>query len=184
MPDPVLVRVFEAIPTDIGLGLARLDTPTRQRLHVEAGDLVKILGKRSTAALVAPAVQQDEGKGGIRLEPVAVRNARVSLGDQIEIVRMAPPIAESIEIAPIYSGAPRMAFGPGFEAFVAKAISRRPFATGDAVVVPRVYLMGGSLLFLITSTTPRQIVVAGPTSRVILREETVHEDEMMCFRIS
>ncbi len=184
MADMVNLKVMEATQNDVGFGVARVDSATRQRLKVAVGDVVEVRGRKTTAAVVQKANPEDEGKNVIRLEAVIRRNARVSIGDRVEVARVEAPTAEAITIAPIYSGAPKMDLGPGLEAFVAKALSRRPFVRGDAFVVPGVFLMGGSLLFLVISTTPKGIVVVGPNTLVTIREETVNEAEITAPRVS
>ena len=100
MPESATLRVAEAFQQDIGLGTARLDVGTRQRLKVGVGDIVEIRGRKITAAVVNRAQPDDEGKGIIRVEAVVRRNAGVSIGDRVLVQRVDCPIAESITIAP------------------------------------------------------------------------------------
>jgi transitional endoplasmic reticulum ATPase len=184
MPEGITLKVAEAAQSDVGFGLARLDQGTRQRLKVAPGDVVEIRGRKVTAAVVQKALPEDEGRGLVRLEAVIRRNSRVSIGDRVEVSRSDCPPAESITIAPIYSGAPKMDLGPGLESFVGKALSRRPFIRGDVFVVPGVFLMGGSLLFLVVGTNPKGIVQVAPTTTITIREETVNEVEISTPRVS
>ena len=52
MGEALTLRVAEAFQQDIGLGTARLDVGTRQRLKVGVGEIVEIGGGMSTAAVV------------------------------------------------------------------------------------------------------------------------------------
>ncbi len=184
MSDGVTLKVAEAAQNDVGFGLARLDQATRQRLKVAPGDAVEIRGRKITAAVVQKGLPEDEGRGVVRLEAVIRRNGRLSIGDRVEVARAECPVAESITIAPIYSGAPKMDLGAGLESFVGKALARRPFVRGDVFVVPGVFLMGGSLLFLVVATNPKGIVQVGPNTTVTIRPETVNEVEISTPRVS
>jgi transitional endoplasmic reticulum ATPase len=184
MTEAVTLRVAEAFQQDIGLGTARLDVGTRQRLKVGVGDIVEIRGRKTTAAVVNRAQQDDEGKNLIRVEAVVRRNAGVSIGDRVLVQRIDCPIAESVTIAPIYSGSAKMDLGPGLEAFVSKALSRRPFSRGDVFVIPGVFLMGGSLPFMVVSTQPKGIVQVGPTTIITIKDETVTETEVAAPRVA
>ena len=184
MGEALTLRVAEAFQQDIGLGTARLDVGTRQRLKVGVGDIVEIKGRKSTAAVVNRAQQDDEGKGLVRVEAVVRRNAGVSIGDRVTVQRIDCPIAEAITIAPIYSGSAKMDLGPGLESFVSKALSRRPFVRGDVFVIPGVFLMGGSLPFMVVSTSPKGTVQVGPTTLITIKDETVTETEVAAPRIS
>jgi transitional endoplasmic reticulum ATPase len=184
MGETITLRVAEAFQQDIGLGTARLDVGTRQRLKVGVGDIVEIRGRKATAAVVNRAQQEDEGKGLIRVEAVVRRNAGVSIGDRVLITRIDCPIAESVTIAPIYSGSAKMDLGPGLEQFVSKALSRRPFVRGDVFVIPGVFLMGGSLPFMVVATSPKGTVQVGPTTLITIKDETVTETEVAAPRVS
>ena len=184
MGESITLRVAEAFQQDIGLGTARLDVTTRQRLKVGVGDIVEIRGRKNTAAVVNRAQQDDEGKGLIRVEAVVRRNSGVSIGDRVTISRVDCPIAETITIAPIYSGSAKMDLGPGLEQFVSKALNRRPFVRGDVFVIPGVFLMGGSLPFMVLTTHPKGIVQVGPSTLIHIQDETVTETEVAAPRVS
>ena len=184
MAEAITLRVAEAFQQDIGLGTARLDVGTRQRLKVGVGDIVEIRGRKTTAAVVNRAQQEDEGKGIVRVEAVVRRNAGVSIGDRVLVQRIDCPIAEAITIAPIYSGSSKMDLGPGLESFVSKALSHRPFVRGDVFVIPGVFLMGGSLPFMVVSTSPKGTVQVGPTTLITIKDETVTETEVAAPRVS
>jgi transitional endoplasmic reticulum ATPase len=184
MGEAVTLRVAEAFQQDIGLGTARLDVQTRQRLKVGLGDAVEIRGRKPTPAIVSRAQPDDEGKGLVRIEAVVRRNAGVSIGDRIQVQRVDCPSAESVTIAPIYAGSARMDLGPGLESFVAKALARRPFVRGDVFVIPGVFLMGGSLPFMVVATQPKGIVQVVPATLITIKEETVSESEVAAPRVS
>ena len=136
MGEAITLRVAEAFQQDIGLGTARLDVSTRQRLKVGVGDIVEIRGRKTTAAVVNRAQQDDEGKGLIRVEAVVRRNAGVSIGDRVSSsgsTARSPRRSRSPRSTP---ARPRWTSGPGLEAFVSKALSRRPFVRGDVFVIP------------------------------------------------
>ncbi len=184
MGEAIPLRVAEAFQQDIGLGTARLDVQTRQRLKVGLGDIVEIRGRKATPAIVSRAQPDDEGKGLVRIEAVVRRNAGVSIGDRVSVQRVDAPNADAVTIAPIYAGSARMDLGPGLESFVAKALTRRPFVRGDVFVIPGVFLMGGSLPFMVVSTQPKGIVQVAPATLITIKEETVSETEVAAPRVS
>jgi len=49
------LKVTEAIPKDLGRGLARLDPADMARLGLEVGDIVELVGKRTTVVKAMPA---------------------------------------------------------------------------------------------------------------------------------
>jgi len=173
-----LLRVAEAFQQDIGLGVARLDSATRKALGVHLGDIVEIQGRKQTGAVVSRSQADDEGKALVRVEAVVRRNAGVAIGDRVSVQRAAAPEAQSMTIAPIYSGSARMDLSTGLDTFISKALQKRPFNRGDVFVIPGVFLQGGSLPFMVVSTQPKGIVQVAPTTVFTIREETVAEDQV------
>ena len=64
----VQLRVAEARQRDIGRKIARLDSRAIRELGLSPGDLVEIIGKRSTLAIVWPPYKEDDGMGLIRID--------------------------------------------------------------------------------------------------------------------
>lgn len=145
-------------------------------LGVTTSDYLEVRGRRSTVAAVLhqPGVPPPS-EGSLEVEPVVMRNAGATVGEVVELRRVELPLAERLTIAPVYDGHPKMDHGAGLEAFVAKALARRSFVEGDALVVRGVFLMGGSLLFLCTDTTPSGAVRVGPNTLVTISRETFPE---------
>ena len=54
-PASATYRVAEALPKDVGRGLARLDPKDMAELGVAIGDVVEIVAKQTTVARVMPA---------------------------------------------------------------------------------------------------------------------------------
>ncbi len=64
----VQLRVGDARQRDVGRGIARIDQRTMQKLSISAGDVVEIVGKRTTAAIAWPAYSEDQDHGIIRID--------------------------------------------------------------------------------------------------------------------
>ena len=172
MAEPSTLRVAVTSQDDIGLGTARLDAGTRSRLKVSAGDVVEIRGGKTTAAVVSPAQPDDEGANIVRIEALVRWNAGVKMGDQVRVQRIECPIAESMTLAPIYSGSAKIEL-PGIEPVVSQAVTRRPFVLGDAFLIQGVFHARNPLPFLVVSTSPSGIVQVGPSTKITVRAETV-----------
>jgi len=64
----VRLQVASARPEDVGRGIARLDQGALQELGLREGDIIEIVGKRSTAAIALPPYPEDKGLRLIRLD--------------------------------------------------------------------------------------------------------------------
>ena len=149
MPERVVLKVAEAPQSDVGLGRARVDTKTRMALGVDVGEIIEIIGKKSTAAKLFRVTQEDEGKGIIRIDGLVRRNVGVSIGDKVEVRKADVFPAERVTIAPIISEGHKISFGQGIENFVKRGLLKRPLTKGDVVIVPGIALMGGALPFMV-----------------------------------
>ncbi|MEE9593333.1 MAG: AAA family ATPase, partial [Thermoplasmata archaeon] len=179
MPDQVILKVAEAPQSDVGLGRARVDTRTRMTLGVDVGEIIEIVGKKSTAAKLFRTMQEDEGKGIIRVDGLVRRNLGVSIGDKVEAKKAAVDGAQRVTIAPIISEGHKVSFGQGIENFVKRGLLKRPVAKGDVVIVPGIALMGGALPFMVIRTAPRGIVQISEETFIEMKEEPIKEGEIL-----
>ena len=79
---------------------------------------------------------------------------------------------------------PRWTSGRGSSGSSRKALAGRPFVRGDVFVIPGVFLMGGSLPFMVVSTAPKGTIQVGPTTLITIKDETVTETEVAAPRVS
>src|SRR2546428_4259741 len=124
-------------------------------------------------------MQEDEGKGIIRIDGLVRRNVGVSLGDKVEVRKAEVLPAERITIAPIISEGHKISFGQGIENFVKRGLLKRPLNKGDVVIVPGIALMGGALPFMLISTAPKGVVQIQDDTIIEMKEEPVSEGEVL-----
>jgi len=179
VPEKVQLKVAEAPQSDVGLGRARVDTKTRVALGVDVGEIIEIVGKKSTAAKLFRVMQEDEGKGIIRIDGLVRRNVGVSLGDKVEVRKAEVFQGERVTIAPIISEGHKISFGQGIENFVKRGLLKRPVSKGDVVIVPGIALMGGALPFMVIKTQPKGIVQIHDDTIIEMKEEPVREGEVL-----
>ncbi len=184
MTDKVVLKVAEAPQSDVGLGRARVDTKTRMALGLDVGEIVEIIGKKSTSAKIFRVMQEDEGKGIIRIDGLVRRNVGCSIGDRVEAKKAEVLTAERVTIAPIISEGHRISFGQGIENFAKRGLLKRPLMKGDVVIVPGIALMGGALPFMVVKTTPKGVVQINDETIIEMKEEPVREGEVLTSAVS
>ncbi len=178
MPESVVLRVAKAQhQSEVGLGRARIDTQTRKALGVENGDIVEIIGKRSTAAKVFRATQEDESKGIIRIDGMVRSNANVSMGEKVTVQKADTQPATKVVVAPKIPEGKQVRFGTGVEELFRKGLLSRPLVKGDEIVIPNIALMGGWLPFVVIGTTPAGIVVVGDHTELVVKTEPTESKE-------
>ncbi|MFP4545586.1 MAG: ATPase, partial [Methanomassiliicoccales archaeon] len=172
MPDTVTLRVARAHhQSEVGLGRARIDSKTRKSLGLEVGDFIEIRGKRTTAAKVFRASQEDEGKDIIRIDGMIRSNAGVSIGEKVTICGAETHDASKVVVAPKIPQGKRVKFGQGVEDLFKKGLIKRPLIKGDEIIIPNIALMGGYLPFVVVSTQPSNIVEVTDTTELVVKTE-------------
>jgi transitional endoplasmic reticulum ATPase len=118
--------VAAAKPQDVGKGTARLAI---QALAVKEGDVVEIVGKRTTAAIALRPYPEDEGLEIVRLDGLQRANADVSIGDHVEIRPADAKPARRIVLAPAQKNLRLSGSGEALR----KTLFGRPLLAGDIV---------------------------------------------------
>jgi transitional endoplasmic reticulum ATPase len=178
MADSLTLRVARAHhQSEVGLGRARIDSKTRTQLGVEVGDFIEIVGKRTTAAKVFRAAQDDEGKGIIRIDGMIRSNAGISIGEKVSVIKADSQPATRVVVAPKIPQGKRVRFGQGVESLFKKGLLNRPLVKGDEIIIPNIALMGGYLPFMVTATTPNGVIVVGEHTELVVKTEPMEMGE-------
>lgn len=93
-------RVAEALPKDVGRGLARLDPKDMAELGVQIGDIVEVKSKQTTVARVMPAHAELRGKRAIQIDGISRANAGAGLDEPVTVRRTTAKKASTIVLAP------------------------------------------------------------------------------------
>ncbi len=163
--------------SDVGLGKARIDTQTRMKLGVEVGDVIEIIGKSNTAAKVYRMLQEDEGKGQIRMCNLLRMSAGTSPGEKVEVRKADMQPAQKIALAPSISKGMKLRFSEGIEPFIKRSLGQRPVVKGDTILIPGVGL-SGNIPFNVISTSPKGVVQVNESTALTIKEEAASESDM------
>ncbi|HET6404286.1 MAG TPA: CDC48 family AAA ATPase [Candidatus Thermoplasmatota archaeon] len=184
MAKEVTLKVAEAVQEDVAKGRVRVDAATRLDLHLTVGDVVEIIGKKSTAAIVWRAHPDDEGKGLIRMDGLIRDNAGVGIGDKVRIRKVEVSPANRITLAPVIEEGQKLQFGSGIEGVVKRGLFKRPVTKGDTVIVPGIALIGRALPFIVVEIAPSGIVQITEGTEVNIREEAISESELAAPKVT
>jgi len=163
----VQLRVADAKQRDVGRGIARLDEKAMMKLKISVGDVIEIVGKRTTAAKAWPAQPEDRDQGIIRIDGYTRKNAGVAINEYVLVRPAKVKDAINVVLAPVDL---RLNIDPDFTNFVKTRLIDRIFVEGDTTFI---MMLGTSIPFTVTKTRPHGIVrVTGDTSVQILAEPT------------
>jgi transitional endoplasmic reticulum ATPase len=123
------VQVASLPPADSGRGFARLPDKLMDELGMSEGDVIEIVGKRSTAARAIRPYGEDEGIDIIRLDGLQRANAGVGSGDFVEVRKAESKPATKVVFAPAQ---PNVRLQGSAEA-LKRTFAGRPLVEGDTV---------------------------------------------------
>src|SRR6476620_11745930 len=123
------VQVASLPPADSGRGFARLPDRLMDDLGLNEGDVIEIIGKRSTAARAIRPYGEDEGIDIIRLDGLQRANAGVGSGDFVEVRKADSKPATRVVFAPAQ---PNVRLQGSADA-LKRTFAGRPFVEGDIV---------------------------------------------------
>jgi transitional endoplasmic reticulum ATPase len=78
---PIQLRVAEAKHRDVGKRRARIDPRHMAQLGIQAGEVIEIVGRRSTAVTAWPADEEEKETDIIRIDGQTRKNAGVGVND-------------------------------------------------------------------------------------------------------
>jgi transitional endoplasmic reticulum ATPase len=186
------IQVASLPPADSGRGFARLPDKLMADLGLSEGDVIQIVGKRSTAARAIGPYGEDEGIDIIRLDGLQRANAGVGSSDFVEVSKAESKPATRVVFAPAQ---PNVRLQGSSEA-LKRTFAARPVVEGDTVStvghqrvtsdVPDVIRQMinapafalQELRLVVVSTTPAGIVhIDNKTAVELLPEYTVRDGE-------
>ncbi|WP_170303939.1 CDC48 family AAA ATPase [Sphingosinicella humi] len=184
--EPKRLQVANMRPDDSGRGLARLPRAMMNALGLSEGDVVELVGKRSTPARALYPYPEDEGLDIIRLDGLQRANAEIGSGDFVEIRKAETKPAQRVVFAP----AQRNLRLQGSANALKRSFGMKPVTAGDVVattgqqrversdIPPELRAMLNAPAFAlqeikltVVSTVPKGIVHIDANTEVELRPE-------------
>jgi transitional endoplasmic reticulum ATPase len=150
--EPLQMRVGEAKQRDIGKKRARIGPDAMDQLKVTPGDIIEVMGSRTSCAVVWPADEDEKSPEIIRIDGQTRKNVGASLNDIVKIRKTASKIAKSVVLIPVNDS---VTVDKEFTDFVKNRLKGLPITHGDEISV---MILGNSMDFKISKTSPKHIV--------------------------
>ncbi|SOB80348.1 transitional endoplasmic reticulum ATPase [Sphingomonas guangdongensis] len=180
------LQVANARPEDSGRGLAHIPRSMMAALGIAQGDVIEIVGKRTTPATAVLPYAEDEGLEILRIDGLQRANAGVGSGDFVEVRKGESKPASRVVFAP----AAKNVRLQGQPAALQRSFAGRPITAGDTVAtVGQQRVAGGDLppniarmlnapayalqeiRMAVVSTTPKGVVHIDENTEIELRAD-------------
>ena len=174
--EPLQMRVGEAKQRDVGKRRARIEPEAMEYLHVEPGDMVEILGKRPSCAIVWPTDDDDKEPDMIRIDGQTRKNVGVSVNDLVTVRKIVAKPAKSVVLMPVNDN---VTVYKEFTDFVKNRLKGLPMSEGDEISV---MILGNSMDFKIHKISPKSVVkIERGTTLTILTETSVEKKTRVTY---
>lgn len=177
------LQVANARPEDSGRGLAHIPRSLMAALGITEGDVIEIVGKRSTPARAVLPYSEDEGLELLRIDGLQRANAGVGSGDFVEVRRADSKPATRVVFGPAQANLRLRGTGEALK----RTFFTRPLTSGDTIatvghqradVPPNVQQFVRApayalqeIRLTVLSTSPRGVVHIDEHTEVELRTE-------------
>jgi len=167
-----VLRVAEARSTDVGRGLARIDPAVKEKLGLQSGDIILVIGNKQTAAKVWAGDEKDRNTGVIRIDGPTRRNAGVKIDEKVGIEKVEAKTAKKVTFAPTQ---PIRLMG-GEDYLRKQALRDRPVSKRDSITLN---VMGKKIELIVKSFSPSsKAVIIRPSTEVTISEKPVSPEEI------
>ena len=170
--DLLQMTVAESKQRDIGKKRARIGPDAMDYLNVSPGDIIRIIGKRVTCAIVWPADEDEKYPDTIRVDGQTRKNLGVSLNDIVEIEKTDVKQAKNIVLVPINDV---ITVDKEFTDFVKNRLKGLPLMEGDEISV---MILGNSIDFKINKTSQKSAVRIDRSSNITILSETTVDKKL------
>lgn len=160
------MRVGEAKQRDVGKKRARIGPDAMDQLKVAPGDIIEVMGSRTSCAVVWPADEDEKTTDIVRIDGQTRKNIGASLNDIVKIRKATSKIAKSVELIPVNDS---VLIDSEFTDFVKNRLKGLPITYGDEISV---MILGNSMDFKINKTLPKHIVKIDRTTVITMSTGT------------
>ena len=160
------LQVDESKQRDIGKKRARISPDAMDYLHVAPGDVIEIVGKKTSSAIVWPVDEDEKNPDIINIDGQMRKNVGVSLNDAVQVKKVETKTAKTVVLVPINDV---VTVDKEFTDFVKNRLKGLPLSDDDEISV---MILGNSMEFKINKITPKGVVKINRSSNLTILDET------------
>ena len=166
------LQVDESKQRDIGKKRARISPDAMDYLHVAPGDVIEIVGKKTSSAIVWPVDEDEKNPDIINIDGQMRKNVGVSLNDAVQVKKVETKTAKTVVLMPINDV---VTVDKEFTDFVKNRLKGLPLSAGDEISV---MILGNSMEFKISKIIPKGVVKINRSSNLTILDETTSDKKV------
>ena len=166
------LQVDESKQRDIGKKRARISPDAMDYLHVAPGDVIEIVGKKTSSAIVWPVDEDEKNPDIINIDGQMRKNVGVSLNDAVQVKKVETKTAKTVVLMPINDV---VTVDKEFTDFVKNRLKGLPLSDDDEISV---MILGNSMEFKISKIMPKGVVKINRSSNLTILDETTSDKKV------
>ena len=166
------LQVGESKQRDIGKKRARISPDAMDYLHVAPGDVIEIVGRKTSSAIVWPVDEDEKNPDIINIDGQMRKNVEASLNDAVQVKKVETKTAKTVVLMPINDV---VTVDKEFTDFVKNRVKGLPLSDGDEISV---MILGNSMEFKISKMTPKGVVKINRSSNLAILDETASDKKV------
>ncbi|MGO9571164.1 MAG: CDC48 family AAA ATPase [Desulfomonilaceae bacterium] len=157
----IKLKVTEALSKDMGRAYARMGPEDLEKMGASIGDIVEVMGKRTTVCKAMPAYKELRGQSRIQLDGLSRQNAKAGVDENVVVKKISCRPAERVVLTPT-----NVTPSERDLKYIGGLLDGLPIVEGDSI---RAMLFGSrSADFKIGSTVPKEPVIIVPTTQLVI----------------
>ncbi len=168
----VVLRVQKAKKRDIGRNIIRIDQKTMEKLNIQTGDVIEVVGKKQSAGIAWPSYPQDNGLGIVRVDSRLQKNTGTRIDDTLEIRKVKAESAQNIVLAP---SSVKIRNNPRFESFVKRKLNNYPVTVDDYIFIS--IGISREITFKVISMRPNAVCIIKADTVLNISEKITEDAE-------
>ncbi|MFX0081350.1 MAG: CDC48 family AAA ATPase [Candidatus Hodarchaeota archaeon] len=168
----VVLRVQKAKKRDINKSIIRIDQKTMEKLNIQTGDVIEVVGKKQSAGIAWPSYPQDNGLGIVRIDSRLQKNTGTRIDDTLEIRKVKAEAAQNIVLAPSNV---KFRKNPLFESFVKRKLNNYPVTLDDYIFIS--IGISREITFKVISMRPNDVCIIKQDTVLNISEKITEDVE-------
>ncbi len=174
--EPLQMRVGEAKQRDVGKKRARVGPDAMDFLKVSPGDVIEIVGSKSSCAVIWPSDEDEKYPDIIRIDGQTRKNIGAALNDIVKVKKVSTKVAKNVVLMPVSD---IVTIDKEFTDFVKNRLKGLPLSQGDEISV---MILGNSMDFKINKISPKSVAkIDRSTNLTISTEKAVDRKHRVTY---
>lgn len=157
------LEISEGLQEDIDKGIVRIPSHIMNKLGLVSGEIIEIVGKKSTAVKVMRSIKNDLNKEIIRIDGTTRSNIGTSIGEKVGLKKLKIMEAKKVTLSPLQE----VRFSDDPTEYFHSKLMHKPVGQNQKTVID---VFGTRLGYVISKMDPKGYAIVTPSTKIIVSD--------------